>query len=277
LRNLRAILILLLALLFALPAAAPAAFAGGDERPLRPHTQRAPRPLTVTHATSYVAAGYLTQSASNPGGVNTVTYVQAKFAVPATAGLPVDCSDNQVRLASAWVGLDDGPTIEQIGIDFGCFNGSPVYQAWYQMYPLKKQPQALFSIHPGDVMDLLVQKDPNIAGAVDVCGWNLTTGQGGCQNGIAAASGATFSTAEWAVEASQTSPYLMPGWGSVTFYEGNAQVYDAGITYVTPIDSPHQQTLQIDLTTQPPVVTNRATTSGLSVNNTQFYVQQITY
>jgi Peptidase A4 family len=64
--------------------------------------------------------------------------------------------------ASFWVGLDgDGSnTVEQIGTDADCSGGSPVYYAWYEMYP--KFPVDLsLTIKPGDSLTAGVTTDGN--------------------------------------------------------------------------------------------------------------------
>jgi hypothetical protein len=36
---------------------------------------------------------------------------------------------------SPWVGLDSATTVEQVGVSTNCGTGSPVSQAWFEMYP----------------------------------------------------------------------------------------------------------------------------------------------
>ena len=47
------------------------------------------------------------------------------------------CSAGETSWSSPWVGIDgdNSSTVEQIGTDSDCQNGSPVYYAWYEMYP----------------------------------------------------------------------------------------------------------------------------------------------
>jgi hypothetical protein len=51
----------------------------------------------------------------------------------------VTCSSGENTAASFWVGLDgyNSRTVEQIGTDSDCVNGSPRYYAWYELYPKK--------------------------------------------------------------------------------------------------------------------------------------------
>lgn len=59
------------------------------------------------------------------------TSVGAGWTAPAVA-----CG-SQATYSSFWIGLDgDGSTtVEQIGTEADCSGGSPVYAAWYEMYP----------------------------------------------------------------------------------------------------------------------------------------------
>jgi Peptidase A4 family len=47
------------------------------------------------------------------------------------------CSPGENSWSSPWVGIDGDTsnTVEQIGTDSDCQNGTPVYYAWYEMYP----------------------------------------------------------------------------------------------------------------------------------------------
>ena len=47
------------------------------------------------------------------------------------------CALGESSWSSPWVGIDGDTsnTVEQIGTDSDCQNGTPVYYAWYEMYP----------------------------------------------------------------------------------------------------------------------------------------------
>jgi Peptidase A4 family len=49
------------------------------------------------------------------------------------------CSTRESSWSSPWVGIDGDTsnTVEQIGTDTDCSNGTPFYYAWYEMYPKK--------------------------------------------------------------------------------------------------------------------------------------------
>ncbi len=61
------------------------------------------------------------------------------------------CSTGENSWSSPWVGIDGDTsnTVEQIGTDSDCTNGSPTYYAWYEMYP-KKLVQIPMTVNPGD-------------------------------------------------------------------------------------------------------------------------------
>ena len=73
------------------------------------------------------------------GANGSVTGVKGSWKVP-----PVYCGTTSNAYASFWVGIDgySSNTVEQIGTDSDCQNGSPVYYAWFEFYP-----QASFSVN----------------------------------------------------------------------------------------------------------------------------------
>jgi peptidase A4-like protein len=48
-----------------------------------------------------------------------------------------NCASRENSWSSPWVGIDGNTsnTVEQIGTDTDCSNGTPSYYAWYEMYP----------------------------------------------------------------------------------------------------------------------------------------------
>jgi hypothetical protein len=63
----------------------------------------------------------------------------------------VTCSVGENSWSSPWVGIDGNTsnTVEQIGGDSDCQNGTAVYYAWYEMYP-KNVVGLSMAVHPGD-------------------------------------------------------------------------------------------------------------------------------
>ncbi|MFI9362684.1 G1 family glutamic endopeptidase [Kitasatospora sp. NPDC053057] len=106
------------------PASAPAASAG-------PAATAVLAPIAAHHH----GGGLLHGTSSNWSGYTatggTFTSVSAGWVQPS-----VSCTSSDAWSAF-WVGLDgDGSkTVEQIGTEADCSSGSPVYSAWYEMYP----------------------------------------------------------------------------------------------------------------------------------------------
>lgn len=63
----------------------------------------------------------------------------------------VTCAAGENSWSSPWVGIDGdtSKTVEQIGTDSDCRNGTPTYYAWYEMYP-KSLVVAPITVSPGD-------------------------------------------------------------------------------------------------------------------------------
>jgi len=143
--------------------AAPAASRSGPS-PAQIADAVHPHPLRLTHhAASSFAAGPAANSTLDsynwagyfsyqPG--YRFRYVAAQFFVPY-----LDCSavspTDESALSAHWVGLDGvtNSTVEQAGVLAGCFtdgtNVTPVYEAWYEMYP--KFPVVVsLTVNPGD-------------------------------------------------------------------------------------------------------------------------------
>ncbi|MEU6201271.1 G1 family glutamic endopeptidase [Streptomyces sp. NPDC047061] len=81
--------------------------------------------------------------------------LQATWVLPA-----VSCTSGN-QYSSVWVGLDGytSSTIEQIGTEADCSNGTPVYYAWYQFYPDQRH---TFSepVQPGDEVTAFSHYNP---------------------------------------------------------------------------------------------------------------------
>jgi hypothetical protein len=116
--------------------------------------------------------------------------------------------------AAFWVGLDgDGSnTVEQTGTDVDCAGGSPVYYAWYEMYP--KAPITFSQpVHPGDQINASVtvaagRYTLTIADAT--AGWTHTV--------HATLAGATNHSAEFIAEAPSGGSILpLTNFGQVQF------------------------------------------------------------
>jgi hypothetical protein len=184
-------LTLLGALVFVSPASA---------RPAPRHTAPNHR---ITRSTSTNWAGY-----AATGG--RFTSVSATWKQPAAS-----CT-SATAYSSFWVGLDGdtSSTVEQTGTDADCSCGSPVYYAWYEMYP--KFPKNLtLAIHPGDTIHASVTTSGN--GSFTLTITDRTTG--GSFTTTQKLRSAKLSSAEVIAEAPSSSGGVLPlaNFGTVGF------------------------------------------------------------
>lgn len=154
------------------------------------------------------------------GDNGSVTDVTASWIVPAIQGA---CpSTNQY--ASFWVGIDgySSNTVEQIGTDSDCQNGSPVYYAWYEFYPHFAYGVNMV-IQPGDVVSAKVSAGAK--GLFTVTLTNVTRNQ--TFSTSAKVPSAKRSSAEWIVEAPSSGGVLpLADFGTVSFGQKRTPVPD---------------------------------------------------
>ena len=157
----------------------------------------------ITRSTSTNWAGY-----AATGGH--FTSVSATWTQPAAS-----CTST-TAYSSFWVGLDgySSNTVEQTGTDADCSGGSPVYYAWYEMYP--KFPKNLsLAIHPGDTIHASVTTNGNGTFTLSISdrttGGSFTTNQ--------KLRSAKLSSAEVIAEAPSSSGGVLPltNFGTVGF------------------------------------------------------------
>ena len=115
--------------------------------------------LTVLPMSTTNFAGYIAYAA--PG--QSFSAVSASWTVPA-----VTCQPGETSWAAQWPGIGDNTTVQQDGTETDCFNGTPAYWAWYEMYgdpqdvhggyavPL---PGSTYPVAPGDQMSGSVSFD----------------------------------------------------------------------------------------------------------------------
>jgi hypothetical protein len=201
----------------ALPATATAGRA-----PIR----HAPPNHRITRSTSTNWAGYAATSGR-------FTSVSATWTQPAAS-----CT-SATTYSSFWVGLDgySSSTVEQTGTDADCSGGSPVYYAWYEMYP--KFPKNLsLAIRPGDTIHAAVTTSGNGTFTLTIA--NRTTGRSFTTNQKLRS--AKLSSAEVIAEAPSSSGGVLPltNFGTVNFSAAMANGQSIGgfnpdrITMVTP-------------------------------------------
>jgi hypothetical protein len=105
-------------------------------------------PAVVPENISINWAGYVVQTSFDVPEKNAIESVEAVWNVPS-----VDCSQTGMSDYSSafWVGIDgfSSVSVEQIGTDSDCIQGSPVYYGWYELYP-KDSVTLDLTIRPGD-------------------------------------------------------------------------------------------------------------------------------
>jgi Peptidase A4 family len=177
------------------------------------------------------------------GPTSSVTYAAGSWIVPAST-CPVGASHHRAtpEYAAFWVGIDgwSSNTVEQIGTDSDCYDGTPSYYAWYEMYPQASynasctaqeehkgtcsQVGNMTSLKPGDVISASVTynaSDNNFTLAISDlssgASFSITlTPKGTPQR----------SSAEWIAEAPSSSSAVLPlaDFGAVNFGDYSTQV-----------------------------------------------------
>jgi hypothetical protein len=169
--------------------------------------QSAPLALHLHHgknSTSTNWSGY-----ANTGA--TFTDVKGSWTQPSAS-----CSSGQTAYSSFWVGIDGDTTntVEQTGTDADCSSGTPVYYAWYEMYP--KFPVNLSNtVRPGDSITAEVKVASGGKFTLTISDstqhWTFTTSQ--------TSKKAKLGSAEWIAEAPSGSGGVLPlaNFGTVNF------------------------------------------------------------
>jgi hypothetical protein len=189
---------------------------------------------------------------ANTGG--TFTDVKGSWTQPTAS-----CSSGQTAYSSFWVGIDGDTTntVEQTGTDADCSSGSPVYYAWYEMYP--KFPVNLSNtVRPGDSITAEVKVASGGKFTLTISDstqhWTFTTNQ--------TSKKAKLGSAEWIAEAPSGSGGVLPlaNFGTVSFSNCTAN----GLS-ISSNPNPDAITMASGSTT-------KATPSGLGGGGTSFSV-----
>jgi hypothetical protein len=175
------------AAIMVLPGAASAATSGSVPLPGGPMIRAAASGNSSIPTVSLNWSGYAATSAKK------FTYVHSTFVQPA-----ITCPGVKNEWTSNWVGLDgfNNATVEQDGTFAHCGgtgSTTPVYQAWYEMYPAGSV--NVFRVHPGDVIDTAVSY---ASGQFTLTVSDLTTGKSASD--VAACSTCQRASAEWIIE-----------------------------------------------------------------------------
>ncbi len=119
-----------------------------ETTPIPSITTFPPLPPGVPENISSNWAGYVVETNFASPREGSIEAVEAVWNIPA-----VDCTGTQAAdySSSFWVGIDgyDSSSVEQIGTDSDCVQGSPTYYAWYEMYP-KDSVTLDLALNPGD-------------------------------------------------------------------------------------------------------------------------------
>jgi Peptidase A4 family len=134
------------------------------------------------------------------GANGSVTNATGSWIVPS-----VNCGSTPTAYASFWVGIDgySSNTVEQIGTDSDCQNGSPSYYAWFEFYPHPSFTVNSLAINPGDVLSAQVTYS---GGRFTVSLTNQTTKQSFSTS--TKMNSAKRSSAEWIIEAPSSGGVL---------------------------------------------------------------------
>ncbi|MGO9254963.1 MAG: G1 family glutamic endopeptidase [Bryobacteraceae bacterium] len=153
-------------------------------------------------------SGYAVSAAAG-----SVTDVTGSWIVPTA-----NCTSGPLTgYAAFWVGIDGftSSTVEQIGTDSDCSNGTPKYYVWYEFYPSPSLVVSSLTISPGDVISAEVKYTGN--GQFTA---SLTVVSTGNSFSISkTVSSALRSSAEWIAEAPSSSSGILPlaNFGSVLY------------------------------------------------------------
>jgi hypothetical protein len=113
------------------------------------------RPIIIRHIRERAISSTNWSGYAVTGAKGSVQDVWGSWIVPS-----VTC-DSGTEYSSFWVGIDgfNSNTVEQIGIDADCQNGSPAYYAWFEFYPHPFFTINNFTVQPGDVITAQVHYD----------------------------------------------------------------------------------------------------------------------
>jgi hypothetical protein len=195
----------------------------------------------ITKSTSSNWSGYAVT-----GG--TYTSVSASWVQPA-----VNCSST--AYSSFWVGIDGDTsnTVEQTGTESDCNGSTPVYSAWYEMYP-KFPTNYSNPVAPGDHFTATVTTDGR--GNFTLTLTNST--RGWTQSVAKKLRGANLASAEVIAEAPSSSGGVLPlaNFGTVSF--SGSTVNGATLTSSTPGLDPITMQSGSTVKAQPSSISNGA-------------------
>ena len=173
--------------------------------------QHAPMIIRERHGRNATSSNWSGYAVTGANGL--VSDVKGSWVVPAILG---NCSSTN-QYASFWVGIDgyDSSTVEQIGTDSDCQNGSAVYYAWYEFYPHFSY-NVPITIHAGDVISAEVSYGAAGKFTVSITDESTTPKQSWSTS--QKMPNAKRSSAEWIIEAPSSGGILpLADFGTVDF------------------------------------------------------------
>lgn len=205
------------------------------------------------------------------GPVGSVSDVKGSWKVPAIVG----ACPTRNQYSSFWVGIDgvSSSTVEQIGTDSVCQNGSPVYYAWYEFYPFRNYD--IFYVNPDDTISAEVSYSN---GTFTVSIVDVTSGKSFSTSGRVRS--AQRLSAEWIAEAPSSRRISLPLADFGTAYFGfdntgiNSTCYATVSGATGTIASFASSVQQITMVT--PSGTTKAQPSSLSSDGTSFSIEWTT-
>lgn len=200
--------------------------------------------LVTSSATGNASAhgiGHATATSTNWSGyaATTGTYTS----VSASWTEPTGTCSGSAKYSSFWVGLDgyNSNSVEQTGSEVDCSGSTPVYYAWYEMFP---HPSFSYSntVRPGDHFNASV----TYTGSNHFSLFIQDTTRGWSHTHTGTLAGAPRSSAEVIVEAPSSSSGILPlaNFGTVnitgSLANGSALGNAGGVTKITMINNSGQ-------------------------------------
>jgi hypothetical protein len=142
----------------------------------------------------------------------------------------VSCAAGENSWSSPWVGIDGdvSNTVEQVGTDSDCRKGTPLYYAWYEMYP-KSAVILPLTVSPGDSVTGEVSYDAS-SGTFTLTFTDTTTPAQPPFQTTQQSKKAQLTSVEWILEGPANQS--LSNFGTVTFTGASAtisgQTEDAG-------------------------------------------------
>jgi len=176
------------------------------------------RPIIIRHIRERAISSANWGGYAVTGVKGSVQDVKGSWTVPT-----VDCSGGGTQYSSSWVGIDgfNSNTVEQIGVDADCQNGSPAYFAWFEFYPHPFVTINHFTVQPGDVITAEVHYDTT-ARQFTVSIHNGTESFSASTK----LNGAERASAEWITEAPFSAGGVLPlaNFGTVSYSNDTAAI-----------------------------------------------------